>query len=181
MQILWMLVPLVLFYVSFKLYDIFVATGILMATSTLSLLIQWLKNRHLAKQDLVAWVFILVFGALTLFFHNDLFVKWKPTILFCVMTLIIIGNRALKRSPISELLLGERVALTTQQWGFVDLSFALFYGLLGFINYLVFTWMSNEAWALFKAFGILGATLIFTVFIGFYIAKHTPQIDNGHE
>ncbi len=181
MQILWMLVPLVLFYVSFKMYDIFVATAILMASSTLSLAVQWLKNRHIAKQDLIAWLFILVFGSLTLFFHNDLFVKWKPTILFGIMTLIIIGNYYLKRRPISALLLSDRVSLPTHQWCAVDLAFSGFYGCMSITNFLIFRFFSNEAWALFKAFGILGATLVFTIIIGFFIAKNTTDIQKSHE
>ena len=181
MQILWMLVPLVLFYVSFKLYDIYVATAILMATTTISILAQWIKNKHVSTKELIAWAFICVFGSLTLFFHNDLFVKWKPTILFGVMSLIIFGNRALKRTPLSSLLLGERVSLSSNEWQVVDISFACFYGLLGIVNYLVFTLMSDEAWALFKAFGILGATVAFTIGIGLFIAKNSPQIHKSHD
>lgn len=181
MQILWMLVPLVLFYASFKIYDIFVATAVLMASSTISMLAQWLKNRTFAKHDLIAWFFILVFGSLTLLFHNDLFVKWKPTILFAIMGMILLGNRFLQKQPISFLLLGERVDLSQDKWQVIDLSFAFFYGSMSVLNLFIFQFYSNDTWALFKAFGILGLSLVFTIAIGVYIAKQTTSIHTSNE
>ena len=181
MQILWLLIPLVLFYASFKFYDIFVATGVLMTTSSVSMCAQWFKNHTIAKHDLIGWLFVLVFGTLTLVFHNDLFVKWKPTILFAIMAAIITGNRYLGRQPLSYILLGDRVDLDIPKWQVVDSSFALFYSVVAVLNLIIFQLYSNDTWAMFKAFGILSLSLVFTLFIGIYIARQTTSIHSSHE
>ncbi len=82
--------PLIVFFAFYKLYDIYVASGALIVATALALVFTWVKYRKVEKMTLITFLMVLVFGTLTLVFHNDLFIKWKVTVIYALFALALL-------------------------------------------------------------------------------------------
>lgn len=85
--------PLVVFFVCYKLYDIYVASGALIAATAVALIVTWLKYRKVEKMTLITFVMVAIFGTLTLVFHNDLFIKWKVTVIYALFSIALLVSQ----------------------------------------------------------------------------------------
>ena len=106
MKALFDFFPLLLFFAAFKFYDIYVATAIAIAATFMQVGYIWLKYRRFEPTHIITLVVISFFGGLTLFFQNDAFIMWKPSVVNWIFALIVIGSVLVKRSVI-KLLMGK--------------------------------------------------------------------------
>ena len=111
---------------------------------------------------LVSGFFVIVFGGLTLYLHDDVFIKLKPTIVNTLFAIILFGGLAVDR-PLLRHLFGEEFRLSDEGWRKLTFRWACFFVVLAILNEIVWRTMSNDTWVAFKAFGILPLTLIFAV------------------
>ncbi|MDG4813784.1 septation protein IspZ, partial [Hydrogenovibrio sp. 3SP14C1] len=77
-------IPLIIFFVLFKLYDIYIATGALIAATALQVVITYFLVKKVEKIQLITFALVAIFGGMTIFLHNDNFIKWKVTIVYLV-------------------------------------------------------------------------------------------------
>jgi intracellular septation protein len=167
--------PLVVFFVFYKMYDIFVASGALIVATLLALAFAWIKYRKVEKMTLVTAVMVLVFGALTLAFHSDLFIKWKVTVLYTLFAVALLVSQWFMKKPLIQRVLGKELTLPDNVWSTLNISWALFFLACGLLNIYVAFWLSQEIWVNFKVFGLTALTLIFTLISGVYIYRHMPK------
>jgi intracellular septation protein len=175
MKFLFDLFPVVLFFVAFKVFDIYVATAAAIAASFLQ--IGWLKWKR-RKVDTMMWVtliIIVVFGGATLALHDETFIKWKPTVLYWLFGIVIGGAEVLFRKNLIRAMLGEQVRLPDGVWTRLNWSWAGFFVFMGAANLYVAYHFSTDAWVNFKLFGGMGLMLLFVVLQALFLARHIEE------
>lgn len=169
--------PLVVFFATNAVFTrggesgIFVATGAFMAAMTLSLLASWRLERRLPPMPLITTVFVLVFGGLTLYLENDVFIKLKPTIVNLLFATILAAGLLLRR-PFLKLAFESAFRLTEEGWRRLTVRWVLFFVFLAGLNELVWRNFSTDAWVSFKLLGILPLTLVFGATLVPLIRRH---------
>ncbi|WP_431222300.1 septation protein A [Serratia sp. L9] len=167
--------PLIVFFVVYKLYDIYVASGALIAATALTLIFTWLKYRKVEKMTLITFAMVAVFGTLTLVFHNDLFIKWKVTVIYTLFALALLISQLVLKKPLIQRMLGKELTLPDKVWGTLNVAWAIFFLACGLANIYVAFWLPQSVWVNFKVFGLTVLTLVFTLLSGIYIYRHMPQ------
>lgn len=175
MKLLFDLFPVILFFIAFKAFNIYVATAVAIVATVLQ--IAWTKWRH-GKVDVMLWVsfaIIGVFGGATLLLHDETFIKWKPTVLYWLFSVILLLSNLLFNKNLMRALLHEKIALPLHVWHRLNLTWSLFFALLGFINlYVAFTY-STDAWVNFKLFGFTALMVAFILGQSVWLAKYVDE------
>ena len=175
MKFLFDLFPVVLFFVAFKLFDIYTATAVAIAASVAQ--IGWLKWKR-RKVDTMMWVtlvIIVVFGGATLVLHDETFIKWKPTVLYWLFGAVIGGAQLVFRKNLIRAMLAEQVRLPEPVWTRLNWSWAAFFVFMGAANLYVAFSFSTDTWVNFKLFGGMGLMLLFVVLQAAFLARHMEE------
>ncbi|ALE96430.1 TPA: septation protein A [Serratia marcescens] len=167
--------PLIVFFAFYKLYDIYVASGALIVATALALVFTWVKYRKVEKMTLITFLMVLVFGTLTLVFHNDLFIKWKVTVIYALFALALLISQWVLKKPLVQRMLGKELTLPDKVWSNLNLAWAVFFLACGLANIYVAFWLPQNVWVNFKVFGLTVLTLVFTLLSGIYIYRHMPE------
>lgn len=152
--------PLGIFFFVNAKYGIFAATGVFMAATTISLIASLLLLKRIPIMPLVTGVFVLVFGGLTLYLQNDIFIKMKPTIVNLLFAAALGGGLFFGRS-LMKIVLGEVIQLREEGWRKLTVRWAAFFLVLAVLNEILWRGFSTETWAAFKLFGIMPITFLF--------------------
>ena len=118
---------------------------------------------------------VLIFGGLTIYFDNEIFIKMKPTIINLVFAVILYGGMLIKK-PLLKILLGAALKLEEKGWKILTYRWIGFFIALAVLNEIVWRTQTTDIWVNFKVFGILPITFIFTMTQFPLIKKH--QIDD---
>lgn len=167
-------IPLVIFFAVYKMVDIYAATASLMVTTGLMLAYGYWKNRKVEKMQLITFIMVMFFGGLTLIMHDDLFIKWKVTVVYELFALALLVSQYWFKKPIIKQMLGKEIRLPDNIWNNLNIAWALFFALLGVVNIYIAFNLPQEVWVNFKVFGLLGITLVFTIISGVYLYKYMP-------
>ena len=167
MQAVVELAPLVAFFVSYSLRGLYAATAVLMIAMLALLAFDWLRQRRIPPLHALSALLVLVLGGATLLLHNRLFIQWKPTVLFWVVSAAFVasfwvGERTLTQRFLEPALAG-RVPVSAPQWRRMNLWSAVFYALLGALNLAVAYGASERSWVYFKLFGLAVLTFAFVM------------------
>jgi intracellular septation protein len=154
-----------------KQSGIFVATAIFMVAMLISLVATKLILKRLPVMPLVSGVFVLIFGGLTLYLHDDTFIKMKPTIVNSIFAAALLGMLAMGKSLLPYVL-DTVFQLDEAGWRKLTFRWGLFFILLAVINEVVWRNFSNEFWAGFKVWGVMPITMLFAVAQTPLIMKH---------
>jgi len=169
-----------LFFIAFQFYGMYVATTVGIVASGLQAIIYRVIKKEWDNKQIITFVIFAVFGGMTLYFHNPIFVKWKPTIVFWIFALVILFSHFFLEKPIMQRLLEpafEKQQLSAKHiWHRINLAWVFFFMSLGSINLYIAYYYSNAAWVNFKFYGILSAVFIFSLLQSLYIAKHVRKI-----
>lgn len=171
MKILIDFFPILLFFGAYKYFDIYVATGVLMAATALQMGLIYLIDRRLQAMHKITLLLILVFGALTLGLHDERFIKWKPTVLYAAMAIALAVAQWGSKKNVLKLLLGSQLELPDSVWMRLNLAWIVYAFFMAALNGYVAAVYSTEAWVNFKLWGY-AFPLIFIVGQGLYIARH---------
>lgn len=178
-NMLYEFIPLLLFFFSFKWYGIYVATKVGIIATILQVLITWLWKKRVDKVQLLALAAFIIFGSMTLYFHNPLFLKWKPTIVFWILACVLLFNHFARSKlfihRMYERVLEEHNAVPGRVWKVMNINYVLFFTLLGVINIIIAYSFSLETWVNFKVYGILGLCLIFSVLQMIYLTRQVEK------
>ena len=134
----------------------------------------WLKLRG-RRVDAMLWVslgLVAVLGGATIYFHNETFIKWKPSVLYWAMGLSLWLSPLLFGRNLLRVLLGEQMELPDRVWHRLNFAWVAFFALMGLLNLWVAYHFSTDAWVNFKLFGGLGLMLLFTLAQGLYLSRH---------
>lgn len=170
--ILLEILPLFVFFGLTKYYDIFVATGFLIVTSLLNLVLSYWYTKRIHVIPLLTSLLAVVFGGLTIFFANDVFIKFKVSLMnFIFAFCLIIGP--LFNKNVLKLVLQDQASLTDKGWEKLNLVWIVFFIALGTLNEIIWRHFSTDIWVNFKVFGIFGLTTLFLIAQIPFIKKHS--------
>lgn len=152
--------PLVVFFLVNGQFGIFAATAVFMGVTVVSLIASKFILHKIPILPLVTGGFVLVFGTLTLYLHNDLFIKIKPTIINLLFAIALTGGLYFGRS-LMKTLLGDVIKLQEEGWRKLTIRWAGFFLFLAILNEIVWRSVSTDSWVTFKSFGIMPITFLF--------------------
>jgi intracellular septation protein len=152
--------PLVLFFAANSKFGIYTATGAFMVAVLIALAVSYSMTRHIAIMPVVTAVIVLVFGGLTLFLHDDLFIKLKPTIIYVLFGGTLLAGIALDK-PFLSIMFDQMFHLTPEGWRKLTWRWALFFLFLAVLNEVVWRNASTDFWVSFKLFGVVPLTFLF--------------------
>lgn len=157
---------------------IFWATGLFMVATAISLITSRALFGRLPVMPLVSGVFVFVFGALTLYLQDELFIKLKPTIVNTLFAAILFGGLAAGRSLL-KYLFDSTFRLTDEGWRILTFRWACFFVFLAVLNEIVWRTTSTDFWAGFKLFGVMPITMAFAIAQIGVLTKHQLPADQS--
>jgi intracellular septation protein len=159
MQLLFDFLPLLAFFVAYKLADIYVATAVIIVAVIIQTSVQWIRHRKVSPMALTSAGLVLVFGTLTLIVHDKVFIQWKVTVVYWLFAAAFVASRYFGDRTVVERIFGEGLTLEPRLWRRLNWAWALFFTLLGALNLYVAYNFPEAVWVNFKVFGILGIML----------------------
>lgn len=164
-------VPVAVFVAVYFSVDIYWATAALMAAVTVQVLAYLALRRPLSRElQLTFWASI-VFGALTLFFRNELFIQWKPTIVNWLLAASLIGSHYLAGTNLLKQLLGKQLSLVDQVWARLNAGWACGFFFAGVLNLVVAYNFSMEFWVSYKLIGGFALTFLYILITMIYLSR----------
>ncbi|MEY1662200.1 inner membrane-spanning protein YciB [Isoalcanivorax beigongshangi] len=176
--------PVVVFFVVYFATgrDIYPATWGILVASAVQIVAGWLVWRKVERLHLLVFAITLVFGGLTLVLHDDVFIKWRPTVIYGVLATVLLGGLLLRERSLLQRLsermmissLGRVVPLTSGDWRWLNCALIGYFSLLAFLNIYVAYRFSTDFWVNFKLIGF--TVLNFGFYIGLFawIYKRLP-------
>lgn len=154
--------PLGIFLITFKWLGIYYATAFLMATTLASVLVLFVFERRVAFVPLVTALIVGVMGGLSLWLHDEAFIKMKPTVVYSLFALILLGG-CLRGKGMLAHVMGSALELTDRGWWQLSLRFGLFFVGMALLNEFVWRTMPTDWWVNFKVFGGIGLMVLFSI------------------
>jgi len=180
MKLLFDFFPILLFFIAYKTSGIYIATAVAIIAAFLQVGLYWSKHRRFENMHLITLALLVVFGGATLILQDEMFIKWKPTVLNWLFALAFLGSHFIGKQTLVQRMLGKTVVLPSNIWLWLNFSWIMFFFVLGVINlYIVYNFDTNT-WVNFKLFGMLGLTILFVIVQSLYIARFTEP-DNTEE
>jgi intracellular septation protein len=162
-KFLFDLFPVILFFIAFKFFGIFTATAVAIAATIAQIIYSKIRHGKVEKMLLVSGAVIGILGGVTLLLHDKTYIMWKPTVLYWILAAtLIISNLFFKKNFIQQMMT-KMIDAPTSIWNKLNLAWAIFLVLLGFLNlYVAFNYTEN-AWVNFKLFGVTSIMFIFII------------------
>jgi intracellular septation protein len=154
--------PLFVFFLAYLKWDLLVATAALLVATAIGLAMSLAAERRLPMMPLITAAVVAVFGGLTLWLQDEVFIKMKPTIVEALFSAVLFGGLLFRR-PLLKPLLGTAWPMDDTGWHRLTLRFAVFFAAMAVLNEIVWRTQSTDFWVTFKVFGLLGLTLAFAV------------------
>ncbi|MCK5191794.1 MAG: septation protein A [Methylococcales bacterium] len=177
MKQLFEFIPIILFFIAFKLYDIYVATAVVIVATLIQVAITWFKYKKVETMQWITLGLILVMGGATLYLQDEQFIKWKLTIIEWLFGLAFLGSQFFGKKPFVERMMGASLELPSPVWKKLNLMWATFFISVGFINIYVMQNYTTDEWVTFKTFGVPGLMIIFIILQMFFIYKYIPETE----
>ena len=175
MKFLFDLFPVIVFFVAFKLADIYTATATAIGATFLQ--VGWLKLRRRRVEPML-WAslgLIVVFGGATLVLRDETFIKWKPTILYWLFGAVLAGSELFFRRNLIRVMLGAQVQLPDPVWRKLNWSWVGFFAFMGAANLYVAFRFATDLWVNFKLFGGMGLMLLFVIAQALFLARYVED------
>ena len=144
--------------------NLIVAIPPLTIATVIAVAIVYFIEKKIPYVPLIGGVIITLFGGLTLYFNNPVFIFIKPTIINILFGLALIFGRYFTNEPVLKKLMGKSIALTDEGWEILNKRWIFFFFALAILNEIVWRTQSEEFWVNFKVWGLLPITFIFTAF-----------------
>jgi intracellular septation protein len=170
--------PLVLFFFVVNRWDIYYGTAVFVVATAIALPCYRVMEGRWPVMPIVGGFFVIVFGGLTLWFNNPIFIKIKPTIVNCLFGFILGGGLLLFRRPLLKPIFGAAFSLTDEGWRKLTVRWALFFFVLALINEIAWRNLSDANWSLSKVIVSFPATMIFAFFQIPLLKRHWLGDDN---
>ncbi|MCH2037506.1 MAG: septation protein IspZ [Rickettsiales bacterium] len=175
------LLPLILFFVAYKLYDFLTATAVLLVSTFVVLLFVYLKQRKVLMMPLVSAGILGVFGGLTLFNENSFFLLIKPTIVNCLFGSVLLLGLFSDKLLVLKHVFKEVLEMENPHWRILTVRWAMLFFFLAGLNEVIWRNFSEEFWVGFKVFGMLPITIIFMLFQIPFLKKHSNFVGSEDE
>lgn len=188
MQALYDLLPVLAFFVAYKLAGIYVATGVLIAATVVQVAVQWVRTRTVSRMALISAGLVLVFGGATLLIHDELFIMWKPTVLYVLFALALVASQLFTEKPVVQRILESQLRTDARTWRIANVAWATFFLVLAGVNYVFVhgfahsppgsaeqkSWESS--WATWKL-ATIGVVFAFALLQGLWLSRRAEAVE----
>lgn len=170
--------PIVAFFFAYRFShdNIYVATGVIMAATVLAVIWSWWNTRTFRPMPLITLVLVMVFGGLTIYFHNPVFVKMKPTIIYLLFASAL-GIGVLTSNLYMRSLFGGAFEMEDAKWAVFTWRWVAFFVCLAIFNELVWRNLSESTWVNVKVFAFMPLTILFALANTPFLMKHGKSKD----
>ena len=172
--------PLALFFIAYSRLGLFAATGVMMVSVVVTLSVSYALLRRIPIMPLVTAIIVVIFGSLTFYFHDETFIKMKPTVLYLLFGGALLGGLAINR-PLLPVLFDGALSVTPEGWRKLTWRWALFFVALALLNEIVWRTQSTDFWVGFKTFGIMPLTLLFALAQAPLVIRYEAKGDEAGE
>jgi intracellular septation protein len=154
--------PLAAFFIANRItHDLIQATGALVVASLLAVAFAYITEKRIAPLPLLAAIFAIIFGGLTLIFHDERFVMVKPTVLNFTLGVVMLAGVWLRKNPLKALL-GPAIHLPDPAWRTLTIRYGAFFLFQAALNEAVWRTQSHDFWVNFRTFGLPGLAILFS-------------------
>jgi intracellular septation protein len=167
--------PVILFFVAFKVTDIYTATAVAMAATVGQIGYMLARRRKVTNMQWASLAIIGIFGGATLLLRDETFIKWKPTVLYWLAGAVFLGALAFKTNLVKAVMSEGGLELPERVWTQLAVAWGLFFLFKGTLNLWVAYNFSTEAWVNFKLFGGMGLMLAFVFAQALWISRYVPD------
>ena len=136
-----------------NLFKIIFATKIFVPAILIALFIGWLQTKKIAKMPLITAILVVIFGGLTIWLNNPIFIKMKPTLIYLIFALVL-GYGLLKKKSYLKILMGSSIPMSEEGWLLLSKRFVVFFILIALLNEIIWRFFSQDFWVNFKTFGL---------------------------
>lgn len=201
MKFLFDLFPVLLFFLVFKFYPdwvaaeqsvclmevciaggkegaIYAATAVAIVASFIQVGLFWLKHHRFENMHLITLALITVLGTATIYFHDDTFIKWKPTVVNWLFAAVFLGSQWIGEKSLIRRMMEKNITLNPESiWNVLNSAWAIFFIVMGILNLYVAFNFSQETWVNFKLFGLMGLTIVFVFLQAFYLSRYIVEVE----
>lgn len=175
MKLLFEFFPVILFFAAYKMFDIYVATGVAIAATIVQVAYLKLAGKKVPTMTWIGLGIIVVAGSATIYFKNEMFIKWKPTILFTIMAVAIaIAQFIYKKNPIA-VIFNDQIQAPDHIWRKLSVAWIVFLLFIAVLNLYFVYYQSTDVWLYFKTFGDMALFMIFIVAQMFWLFPYMPK------
>lgn len=178
MKFLFDFLPILFFFLAYKFFDIYVATAVAIVSTFAQVAVIWFKTRKVATMQLVTLAIIVVFGGLTLYLQDELFIKWKPTVINWLFGVAFLATQFFGERTAIERMMGSALTLPKTIWRRLNLGWVLFFFGVGCANLYVMSHFDSNTWVNFKLFGMLGLTVVFIILQSIFLSRYIKDSDD---
>ncbi len=186
MKLLFDFFPILLFFITYQLYEdqhegILAATAVIIVATLIQVAWTWFRNRRLETVHLVTLGLVIIFGSATLLLKDEMFIKWKPTVVNWLFAAAFLISGVLMDKPLIRRMMQGNLELPDEIWKRLNLAWGSFFILMGGLNLYVVYHFDTDTWVNFKLFGLLGLTIAFVVGQSFYLMRHMKDDELSEE
>jgi intracellular septation protein len=158
--------------VSTAIAPMLLATAVVIAATLLQIVVQLVRRKKIESMLWVSLGLVTVMGGATIWFHNDVFIKWKPSVLYWLMALGFVVSQLVFKKNLLKSMMGEQLQLPPRIWQRLSWAWVVFFFGMGALNLFVAFNYSLATWVNFKLFGSMGLMLAFTIAQGLYLSRY---------
>jgi intracellular septation protein len=170
-------IPIILFFIAYKVYDIYVATAVVMVATIIQITYAWFKHRKIETMQWLTLALVVVMGGATLYFQDEQFIKWKFSIIEWLFGLAFLGSQFFGKKTFIERMMSANLTLPSLIWKRLNLSWASFFISVGFLNVYVMYNYNTDDWVSFKTFVAPALMVVFMVVQMIFLYKYVPETE----
>ena len=164
--------PILIFFGFFKWKGLMIATIAAILTTFVQLLVVKIKTGKYQKMQLTSFVSLLILGGIALICKKEIFIKWKPTVIYWILAIVFSVAHFFGKQPLIQKLSNNTLQLPKEVWDKLNLWWIVFFMLMGILNLYVVYYFNTDTWVNFKLFGTIGLTLIFIIIQAIFLSKY---------
>ncbi|MFA5983185.1 MAG: septation protein A [Methylococcaceae bacterium] len=169
--------PILLFFIAYKLYDIYVATAVVIAATVILVAFTWFKFRKIEAMQWITLILVLVMGGATLYFQDEQFIKWKLSVIEWLFGIAFLGSQYIGKKPFIERMMSGNINLPPPIWKRLNTLWGSFFIAVGCLNVYVMYHYNTDDWVTFKTFGVPILMLIFVFGQMLFLYKHVSDTE----
>ena len=160
---------------------IFFATGAFMMAMIVAMMFSYVRYRHISPMLWFSGIMVVIMGGVTIWLHNDVFIKMKPTFFYTLIASILAFGLATGRNLLKTVLGSAYPGLSDRGWKLLTLNWTIFFVVMAVVNEAVWRNSSTDFWVGFKLWGFLPATFLFAIANVPMLMRHGLQLDKAKE
>lgn len=178
MKFLFDIFPVILFFAAFKIYGIYIATAVAIAATVIQIAWVWLKHRKVDNMQWISLALIVVFGGATLLLRDETFIKWKPTVLYWLFSVVLAVSALIFKKNLIRTMMEKQVTAPDPVWRKLLVGWIGFFAVMGVLNIYVAYTYDTDSWVNFKLFGGIGLMILFVIAQAVVLAPHMKERKN---